>query len=324
MLDLIYIVETPLVPNSGRNVDGSYQPNFTMGGRDGVSKVGTAIGGSAVATAAALGSFGVPATVIASALVGIPGVLSLFSKDPTEKVTEESAENQQACALAAYVAKHSFSPEEVKTKGYRFQPGHPIVGKAYRKHPLMEYPNSESSNLYIPSDSYDSILLEERESELIKLLVALGATKITITKKTSNKHNEETSGGLTVTAGVAGGGGAEFSVSNEKLNDGLDTREFTLSGKKWSTESRVGRENFLWLAYEPSWKAVVFAREYGGCLSASLEIKENTTFSTDKNLELTVKAKLAEVGAHAGLSAKSAEEKSYLVRVEFSPIEAIG
>lgn len=68
----------------------------------------------------------------------------------------------------------------------------------------------------------------------------------------------------------------------------------------------------------------MFAREVGGCLSASLEIKENTSFSTDKNFELSVKAKLVEAGAQAGLSTLETEENTYFVRAEFAPVSHSG
>jgi hypothetical protein len=246
---------------------------------------------------------------------------SLFTKDrsatpeqPLPVITEESR------SLAAYIRHHSLSRSQAKDAGYRFQPGHPVVGKAYRKHPLNDYPNPENGKLYIPSDSYDAILLEERESELIKLLVHLGATKISITKKASDKTRNTITGGVSVQAGSLGGGDASYMGKTERDTDTLDTREFSLTGRSWKADSKADRDNFFWLSYEPSWKAVVFAREVGGCLTASLEIKETTSFSTDKNLELSVKAKLVEVGAQAGNSNLEAEEKTYFVKAEFAPV----
>lgn len=213
------------------------------------------------------------------------------------------------------------SPRQAKEAGYRFQPGHPVVGKAYRRHPLSEHSTPDNGNLYIPSDSYDAILLEERESELIKLLVHLGATKISITKKASDKTRSTVTAEASVQVGPMGGGDVSYTGKTERGADTLDTREFVLSGKPWNTESKVDRENFYWLSYEPSWKAVVFAREVGGCLTASLEIKENTSFSSDKDFELSVRAKMVEVGAQAGISNLETEEKTYFVRAEFAPVD---
>lgn len=327
MLDLIYIVEEQFAPSAAKNDDMTYQPNFTMPGRDAGAAAKLEVP-SGAAIAAALGStavsvlnpFSLPTALIASAVLGTPSLTSLLTRDRNSKTAENPAELEEARLLAAYVQQHSISRSQAKAAGYCFQPGHPVVGKAYRKHPLTDYPNPENGNLYIPSDSYDAILLEERESELIKLLVHLGATKITITKKTSENSSQAINGGASVQAGPVAGGGVSYSSSSDRETNNLDTREFSLSGRAWGADSKVERESFFWLSYEPSWKAVVFAREHGGCLSASLEIKESTSFSTDRNLELSVKAKLAEVSAQAGLSDVGAEEKTYFVRAEFAPV----
>jgi hypothetical protein len=327
MLDLIYIVDEQLVPSAAKNDDVAYQPNFTMPGREGAGAVKLeGLGATTIATAvattavAALNPFTFPTALLASAVLGTPSLISLFTKDRAGETAEDPAQLEETRLLAAYVQQHSISRTQAKAAGYCFQPGHPVVGKAYRKHPLTDYPNPENGNLYIPSDSYDAILLEERESELIKLLVHLGATKITITKKTSDKSIKSVNGGASVKAGHLAGGGVNYSSSSDRETNSLDTREFSLSGRGWGPDSKVERDSFFWLSYEPSWKAVVFAREHGGCLSASLEIKESTSFSTDKNLELSVKAKLAEVSAKAGLSGADAEEKTYFVRAEFAPV----
>ncbi|MGB3511853.1 MAG: hypothetical protein WBA93_21975 [Microcoleaceae cyanobacterium] len=54
---------------------------------------------------------------------------------------------------------------------FDFPPGHPLPGKLYRAHPLKS-----KSNKYIPIEVFDSLLYAEREAELIRLLVDLGAT----------------------------------------------------------------------------------------------------------------------------------------------------
>lgn len=61
---------------------------------------------------------------------------------------------------------------------FDFPPGHPLPGKLYRAHPLKS-----KSNKYIPIEVFDSLLYAEREAELIRLLVDLGATQITIKEK---------------------------------------------------------------------------------------------------------------------------------------------
>ncbi|WP_194789108.1 hypothetical protein [Pseudomonas sp. UFMG81] len=303
MLDLIYIVDE----DCASATKSDYKPNFVLPGRETSSPL--------VTTAALV----LPTPLIISALLGVPSLMSLFNKDSNTPETDD-AERQQAELLAQYVERHSISPSQARAEGYSFQPGHPVVGKTYRKHPLTGYDSAGAGKLYIPSDSYDSILLEERESELIKLLVHLGAVKITITKKASDNTTRSVSAGVSAQAGPAAGGGLSYQGNSERTTDNLDTREFVLEGRSWRAGSAVEQGDFFWLAYEPSWKAVVFAREQGGCLSASLEIKESTSFSSDKNLEMSVKAKVVEAKAQAGLKSAGNEEKTYYVKAEFAPI----
>ena len=332
MLDLIYIIDEPLASISSVNGDG-YIPNFVMGGQrqsqdgkvsEGVA-AGTASGAAAAAASGVAGAalafvpFSLPVSLIAAALVSAPRLFASFSKEgkPGADGSASVVPVEGAKVLAEFAERHAMTRSKAKEAGYKFQPGHPIVGKDYRRHPLAE------ADLYIPNDSYDAILLEERESELIKLLVHLGATKITITKKAADKTQREMQAKLAVQARVAGAELGASSNSDSETNV-LDTREFSLSGRSWKGDSKVDNEKFFWLPYEPSWKAVVFAREEGGCLTASLEIKETTSLSSNKNLELSVKAKLAEVGASLGVSDFFTEEKTYHVKAEFSPVQQPG
>lgn len=331
MLDLIYIVEESLASAPSDKDGASYTPNFTIPGQDTSiltakqSYSGVALTAAGVATSLLIPFL--PFSLIAGATAAVAGAAgaSAFASRSNSATVEEasqtvSALSEETRVVAAYLQHHSVSRRQAKADGYRFQPGHPVVGKAYRRHPLSDYSSPENGNLYIPSDSYDAILLEERESELIKLLVNLGATNISITKKASDTTRKIANAGASVQVGLAGGGDISYTGKSERDTDTLDTREFSLRGRPWKADSKIDRENFFWLSYEPSWKAVVFAREVGGCLSASLEIKENTSFSTDKNLELSVKAKLVEAGAKASLSNFETEEKTYFVRAEFSPV----
>ncbi|KKX68107.1 hypothetical protein [Pseudomonas putida] len=335
MLDLIYIVEEQFAPPPCEEDGTGYTPNFTIPGLDkSVLAAKPAYSGAAITAAGVAASFLIPflpfsliagAATAAAGAAGIAGASASFaakdrSATPEESGPAVSAVTEETRLVAAYVQHHSLSRSQAKDAGYRFQPGHPVVGKAYRRHPLSDYSTPDNGNLYIPSDSYDAILLEERESELIKLLVHLGATKISITKKASDKTRSTVTAEASVQVGPIGGGDVSYTGKTERDTDTLDTREFSLSGRPWKADSKVDRENFFWLSYEPSWKAVVFAREVGGCLTASLEIKENTSFSTDKNFELSVKAKLVEAGVQAGLSNLEAEEKTYFVRAEFAPV----
>lgn len=318
MLDVIYIVDEPVILS--QEGDAGYTPNFTMADREagfGTSAI------SAVAVAGGTQVLGVlsPVVLLAAAAVGS----SLFSSRGMSKSEEQDpARLEESRLLADYIQRHSMTSRQAQDAGYDFQPGHPVVGRAYRKHPLPNSSDTEGRSLYIPSDRYDSILLEERESELIKLLVHLGATKISITKTSSDQAQSAVSGGVSVQGGPLGAGGVNYQNRTECSSNAQDIREFSLSGRAWHVGSKVESGMFFWLSYEPAWKAVVFAREHGGCLSASIELKEITSFSTDKSLELSIRAKLAEGGIQAGMSDRIDEERNYIVRAEFSPVRDDG
>ncbi|KWS65232.1 hypothetical protein BKM20_26320 [Pseudomonas avellanae] len=73
------------------------------------------------------------------------------------------------------------------------------------------------------------------------------------------------------------------------------------------------------MAFEPSWAAVVMAREIGGCVVASLEIKETTSFSSDRNIEFQTQAQMLQAGSNAQITASAKEETEYFITVEFAP-----
>jgi hypothetical protein len=115
------------------------------------------------------------------------------------------------------------------------------VGQFYKRHPLADLSGQETSDLYIPQHSYEARLLEEREAELVKLLVALGATKIRITSNIEEQNSDKINAGLNVDA-IVGGGGAAYKGSKQGKARTLDTREFTLSRKQWGRHKIGKRE----------------------------------------------------------------------------------
>lgn len=141
----------------------------------------------------------------------------------------------------------------------KFLPGHPIAGKLYRQHPL-----DVKSNYYYPIDSYYFLLFDEREVELIQILSDLGATKIVIQNASSESSEPDSK---TVDTNELD--------SLEKFKPG--TCVFEYIGKNWSPNMNFDASKYIWLDYEPMWKAVVEGRIRNGCLSASFEI--NIDFS---------------------------------------------
>jgi len=185
-MNLIYIVEQKDLP--------AYQPNFTMNGEQSPDyKLGNAA--SVIGIASKIAVMAVPVMIsmlpfgqLAAVAAASPAVRQFIFGATKDLSKEQREAAQQAGALEfdSWMREHAITISMAKQNNYTFPPGHPQVGQIYKRHPLGNLNNSKKINMYIPADKYDALLLEERESELIKMLVDLGAVKISITQKNSN------------------------------------------------------------------------------------------------------------------------------------------
>ena len=187
-----------------------------------------------------------------------------------------------------------------------------MPGKFYRAHPLKS-----KSNKYIPIETFDSLLYAERESELIRLLVDLGATKITIQEQQLGKI----ASGATTNVGIIGAGGAkaELKADIEKLNEAI--RNFSLEGINWTLElkNKFDEKAYSWLPYEPAWGAVVHARLYGKCLTASIELTNDNSYSISGKMGLAEGLLQDIAGFDVGASYTRSQTKTSLISAEFAP-----
>lgn len=198
------------------------------------------------------------------------------------------------------------------SEDFDFPPGHPLPSKLYRAHPLKS-----KINKYIPIEVFDYLLYAEREAELIHLLVDLGATKITIKEKQVGHVALENATNIKLTG--AGGLEGKMEQDTNKLNE--STRTFSLGGKKWSLElvEKFDDTIYSWLAYEPAWTAVVHARLYGKCLTASIELTNDDSYSISGKIGLVegLLQNLADLDANALFNRN--QTKTSLIAVEFAP-----
>lgn len=117
--------------------------------------------------------------------------------------------------------------------GLQFPPGHPIIQRYYRQHPLPA-----RQQVYLPVASYFSSLFEERKQELLRLLVFLGATRIEI-----------------------------------QSFDAPDNPEVMVyPGRPWSANLSLNLADYPWLPYEPTWQTLVANRTSGLITTASLDL----------------------------------------------------
>ena len=195
---------------------------------------------------------------------------------------------------------------------FEFSPGHPLPGKFYRAHPLKS-----KSNKYIPIETFDSLLYAERESELIRLLVDLGATKIRIQENQSGTIES----GATTNVGITGVGGIETELKGNINKSNKAIREFSLEGMNWTLElkKKIEENEYSWLPYEPAWSAVVHARLYGKCSTASIELTNDNSYSTSGKIGAKEGILQSFTGFDAGASFTRSQNKTSLISAEFAP-----
>lgn len=299
-------------------------PNFVMQGEKS-SKAGielvsssSAIGTMVSAISAGVPLISLPLGLILGAGLSSPAIIARIMKEKPE--TTNPLAEQEKKALESFIIKHGVTLNMVRETGFHFPPGHPQVGEVYKRHPLADLPSAGKENVYIPQDKYDEILMAERESELIKLLVHLGATKISITKN-KEANRSATSSGTVSAGGPAGSVGIEASAVEKLANINSDKREFLLSGKHWKPDDTVDRTSFAWLNYEPSWEALVVAREVGGCTKAAIDIRENTTSSTDKALAAKVESAFYSGKISGGIVRSRNDDNVFTIESEFSDVQ---
>ena len=267
----------------------------------------------AIAVAARL--LPLPLAVLVNAVPAAYSLYQLFSKKDESDVSVASLK-QSANSFDKYLKRISITMEMASKEKYIFQPGHPQINQAYIKHPLSEY-NESKKNLYILSDNLDDILLQEREAEMVRVFVSLGATKIEFRKE--NKSNSLKSAKLEVKAeALINSGEAKVKLDSASADTGTVRRLITLAGCEWKKDAVLNRKVFSWLPYEPSWESIVFARENGGCLSAELELKKKSIFSSNKEGRLGFGANMFNGSATANVDLNQENDESYTVYVEFN------
>lgn len=305
-----------------------YRPNFTTPGggmHEPLAGKGGGYSSAQVVNAALLDvalaktpiSMLPPALQVALAIAR-PVISQYLLGDPKD-ITDE-VRKQEAQEFSKFLEKYAITLRVAKLANFKFPPGHPQVGQTYLLHPLADLPGSGKECVYIPHEVYDDILLSERESELLKLLVELGATKVSITKKQSNQAASKISAEVAGGSKIVGEAGVKVSTKAEDEASSLDSRTFELAGKLWRKGETLDRSKFAWVSYEPSWEALISAREIGGCLKAAIEIKDDASFATDRELIANLKFKGISGKASAKASREHSEERSYIVKVEFLPV----
>ncbi len=295
----------------------TYNPNFSTPTEKSTSDGSATVLSQADKLSLALRVASLPFTPLAVAAGATAGLnlANIFNENTSlsedEKMRKRLAEDE----LNRFLVNHAMTSDIAKSLGFRFPPGHPRVGSSYRLHPLAEHGDSTKETVYIPEDKYDEILFEEREAELIKFLVNLGATRISMTQlESTDSHRElkgDISGGNSLVEASASAG-----ADDRKLGSRSWDREFVLNPNQ-SKLKPIDKKEYAWVNFEPNWQSILVAREVGGCTKASILLKEETAFSTTKTASAHLASKAAKGGVSASAEGGVSSKKSVLIEVEF-------
>jgi hypothetical protein len=211
--------------------------------------------------------------------------------------------NLEALSTLVDIVPFSALPEDLD-----FPPGHPLPGEVYRVHPLKE-----RNRQYIPVDAYETLLYQEREAELIRLLIDLGASKIEV----SYSRTGQTKILGKAEVGVPQMAEAKAGIDGNYLALDVETRTFNLTGRS-SSDLNFDPKTYAWLPYEPSWNTVVHARLMsGGCSSAAIELTRNNSYSGSADFKMD--GFLQDIAkAEIGGGFSRTRQQDNIIRVEFS------
>ena len=260
-----------------------------------------------------------PLGMVMAAVTSATPIIMEYLKDKPED--KDCNENDASEIAKNYINQRAITESIADELGFKFQPGHPQINIEYALHPLANY-NKNYNDLYIPIDSFNEILYEERESELIKLLVALGATKITITTRENFNHqfNLHLSTEAETTIGGNKQGKIEGQYDRSQMEDNKKERVYELSGKKVKHNDDINSLKLTWLDHEPTWKSLVDARLVGACRKAELELKEKTSFSSKNGASLSLGSALFNASSELSQHKLNDKERTHSIKIEFNEL----
>lgn len=185
-----------------------------------------------------------------------------------------------------------------------FPPGHPRIDHAYAAHPLQ-------GERYLPVAQFHQSVFEQKASELVTLLAALGAERVRV--RAARGYRE--AAGFSLAANVP-----MEAVSGQ--NGGSRSRTEAQSLVVEETYAPTGAprvpDGLVWFAHEPSWQALARRRIEFGSTSFRIELSYDEDFGVDGGLV----AALEGVGVRVGGSFRAFERTRWEFEGTFAPIAA--
>ena len=208
-----------------------------------------------------------------------------------------------------------------------FPIGHPKVNEVYVAHPL-------TTNRYMPIESYQLELVEDRVREFCELVQGLGATEINIDCHNSNSNDSGNSGNQNLSGGVSLG---KNSIHGSK-HDEYSRRLIEEIGQSISLHQTFQPHkvpalpnNLVWYEGEPSWQRLYRQRMDGGLLTHEERIETKKSQVVDNREMKEIKGELQSLFADLDIAFDKTEEAKFeqqenavlAISVKFAPLSQL-
>jgi hypothetical protein len=184
-----------------------------------------------------------------------------------------------------------------------FPPGHPRFGVVYIAHPAPSI-----KNIYFPMADFHRVIMDQKLSEAVLLLMSLGATSIRA-EHIVGAHRDVGTNAKIKTPG--NGAGLETEASIELKSNKSLRFEGVLSGKNEPSLF----DNHVWYLHEPTWQMVHDGRRKYGMTSFVMEVSYLDDFGINSKLE----GMLTDAGLEFGGKFEDHKSSVWKLEGEFTP-----
>ena len=208
-----------------------------------------------------------------------------------------------------------------------FPIGHPKVNEVYVAHPL-------TTNRYLPIESYQLELIEDRVREFCELVQGLGATEIKIECLNNNSNDSSNSGNQNLSGGVSRGEnsirGSKHDEYSRRLIEEI-SQSISLHQTFQPHKTPAIPNNLLWYEGEPSWKRLYRQRMEGGLLTHEERIETKKSQVVDNREMKEIKGELESLFANLNVAFDETEEAKFkqqenamlAISVKFAPLSQL-
>ena len=208
-----------------------------------------------------------------------------------------------------------------------FPIGHPVDNELYIGHPLIP-------RKYIPFETYQLELVEDKVREFCEIAQSLGALEIEIECQNNNSFDTNSNGNSKTSVDgnykVIKGSGNYHNEYSHHLIDEL-SRSINLHQTFCPREKPHLPENLVWYENEPSWQRLVKQRMTGTLSSHEERIETKKCQMVESHEMREIKGEISSLFASMNLNWEKSDETKYQVqenavlsiKVQFAPFDEI-